>query len=140
MHKIYLIACVKKKQPIAAKARELYISPLFKLSLAYAKKQMPDAIYILSAKYGLVELDQVVEPYEQTLIGKNKQIIKEWGEKVKSQLEKKANLREDQFVFLAGEKYQQALHPHISNDENPLKGLGLGKRLKFLKEQISNVE
>ena len=140
MKRIFLIACVKKKQAIPAKARELYTSPLFRLSLCYAEKQHPDAIYILSAKHGLVELNQILEPYEQTIIGKNKQVLQAWGEKVKGQLEKKANLQKDQFVFLAGEKYQQALRPYILNYENPLQGLGLGKRLKFLKGQISNVK
>lgn len=51
--KIGLISCVSKKLNCKTKAKDLYTSPLFKYSLAYARKLNPDKIYILSAKYGL---------------------------------------------------------------------------------------
>jgi hypothetical protein len=64
---IILISCVKKKLPHRAKAQDLYISTLFRLNLDYARSLKPDAIYILSAKYGLVSLDQAIDPYDITL-------------------------------------------------------------------------
>ena len=64
---IVLISCVKKKASQPRPARELYISDLFRKSLKYAQSLSPDAIYILSAKYGLLSLDTVIEPYDVTL-------------------------------------------------------------------------
>ena len=55
---IVLIPCVSKKLNYGAKAKDLYISPLFKYSLAYARKLNPDMIYILSAKHRLVDLNE----------------------------------------------------------------------------------
>jgi hypothetical protein len=58
LKKIVLVSCVKSKLSHPAKARDLYISTLFKSNLEYACRQNPDGIYILSAKYGLLELDR----------------------------------------------------------------------------------
>jgi len=46
--KIRLISCVSKNLNCKAKAKDLYTSPFFKKSLAYARKLNPDKIYILS--------------------------------------------------------------------------------------------
>jgi len=51
-------------------------------------------------------------------------------------LKKVADLDHDQFVFLAGERYRRFLIPKIKRYEIPLKGLGIGKQLKFLKERL----
>lgn len=48
-------------------AKDMYVSDLFKKSLEYARRLNPAKIYILSAKYGLLELDDMIEPYEITL-------------------------------------------------------------------------
>jgi len=54
--KIVLISCVKSKRKYPAKAKDLYTSTLFQSNLQYAYQLKPDAIYILSAKYGLSEI------------------------------------------------------------------------------------
>ncbi|QQR92713.1 MAG: hypothetical protein IPJ89_00510 [Candidatus Iainarchaeum archaeon] len=138
MRTIYLIGCVKKKATIPSIARQLYISPLFKLSLRYAEKQKPDAIYILSAMHGVMELNQTIAPYNQTLLGKKVTELHAWGARVKAQLEAKADLKKDQFIFLAGNNYQSALRPHLTHWNDPLAGLGLGKRLHWLKEHTTH--
>jgi hypothetical protein len=132
MRKIILISCVSQKLAHIAKAGFLYTSPLFKKSLAYAQSLNPDAIYILSAKYGLVELDQEIEPYDLTLNHMSADQIKTWAARVLAQLSEKADLRQDHFIFLAGQKYRQYLLPKIKSYEIPLKGLPIGKQLQFL--------
>lgn len=62
MKKIVLISCVSQKRSHRSKAKDLYISALFKKNLAYARRLNPDAIYILSAKYGLVDLETEIDP------------------------------------------------------------------------------
>ena len=86
MKKIVLISCVSKKQPHRAKAKDLYISPLFRKNMAYAQKLKPDAVYILSAKYGLLDLEADIEPYDLTLNNMPVGEIKAWAENVLEQL------------------------------------------------------
>ena len=83
MNKIILISCVSKKLARKVMTKDLYISPLFKMNLAFAHSLRPDRIFILSAKYGLVGLEQELEPYEQTLNTMSVNEIKRWAEKVR---------------------------------------------------------
>jgi len=133
--KILLISCVSKKRTLKSKARDLYISPLFKKSLQYALKLNPDQIFILSAKYGLVSLDEEIEPYDLTLNTMQAAEIKVWAESVIRQLSNQTNLQEDQFVFLAGEKYRRYLVQHLAHVEIPFEGLTIGRQLQRLSEQ-----
>jgi cytoplasmic iron level regulating protein YaaA (DUF328/UPF0246 family) len=148
MKKIILISCAAKKLKTKAKAQDLYISTLFKESLKYAYSFNPDKIYILSALYGLVELDTEIEPYNVTLSSKsnknpelislNKTQISEWGEKVINQLQNISNIDVDVFIFLAGQPYIKPLRQYI-HDKNivePMKGLRLGERIHFLQTVI----
>lgn len=138
MVRIVLISCVSKKLQHKAKAKDLYISPLFKYSLKYAESIKPDNIFILSAKYGLLELEQEIEPYNITLNEMSSKEIEIWTKKVIEQLSKVSDLKTDEFIFLAGIKYRKYLLPHISEYNDPLKGLSMGRRLKFLKERTLN--
>lgn len=79
--KVVLLSCVSKKLPHRAKAEVFYASPLFRLSLEFAKKLKPDEIFILSAKYGLVELGEEIDPYDITLNNMPKRDRKLWAQK-----------------------------------------------------------
>ena len=136
MNKIVLISCASRKLNNKAKTKELYNSVLFKYNLKYAQSLNPDEIFILSAKHGLLSLDDEISPYNETLNTMKDNEIKEWGLKVLEKLRDKIDLRNDEIIFLAGEKYRRYLIPSISNYKIPLQGLGIGKQLKFLKENI----
>ncbi len=140
MKKIVLISCVSKKLTYKSKAKDLYISPLFKFNLKYSNSLSPNKIFILSAKYGLVDLEEEIEPYNKTLNKMRKQEIKEWSEKVINQLKEQTDLQEDEFIFLAGERYRKYLIPYIKNYKIPMQGLGIGKQLKYLKESLEKKE
>jgi len=144
--RIVLIACVSKKLDRKAIAKDLYISQLFKNSLTYANKQKADKIFILSALHYLLKLDDVIEPYNVTLsnIPKSKRkaglkILTStekvgWGNKVIELLSKESNLKDDEFIILAGQEYIKPLLGKISKLSNPLKGLKQGQRVKYLNE------
>ncbi|KKG11768.1 hypothetical protein EO98_16015 [Methanosarcina sp. 2.H.T.1A.6] len=138
MSKIVLISCVSKKLPYKTKAKDLYVSPLFKYNLKYAKSLNPDKILVLSAKYGLVDLEREIEPYDKTLNNMPSKEIKKWADCVIGQIKKEANPEEDEFIFLAGEKYRKYLLPHISKYQIPLEGLKIGEQLQYLKMRCSN--
>lgn len=135
MVKTVLISCVSKKLDHSAKARDMYISPLFKLSLKYAQKLNPDKIFILSAKYHLLPLDKEIEPYNVTLNNMSVNEIKSWAEEVVRELGENADLENDNFIILAGENYAKFIRDKLKHVEEPLKGLSIGNRLKFLKSK-----
>lgn len=150
MKTIVLISCVSKKRTVISKAKEMYISPLFKMSMEYAEKLNPDKIYILSAKHHLLEVDDEIEPYNVTLsnVPKSKrnsdlnvlnaQEKKEWGQKVLELLDEKTNLKEDEYIILAGNAYLKPISSGLKdvNFAVPLDKLPIGKRLSFLKKEI----
>lgn len=135
--KVVLISCVKAKLDHEALARDLYISSLFRKNLAYARSLCPDRIFVLSAKYGLVNLDQKLEPYEQTLKTMSAREIKEWSIGVVRQLEKKLDFTNDEVIFLAGNKYRKYLQPLFTKTSVPLEGMSIGRQLQFLTNQAT---
>lgn len=137
MSTVILISCVSKKLQSKARARELYISPLFRMNLKYAQRFSPEKVFILSAKYGLVGLDEEIEPYDVTLDKLSARERREWATKVVSQLKEHCDLKKDHFVILAGQKYRQHLLSHLKSYEVPLAGLPIGKQLQFLKRETS---
>ena len=134
MKHIILISCVSQKLTIKSKAKDLYISTLFKKNLEYALSLNPSQIFILSAKYGLVELDETIEPYDKTLNNMSSFEKKEWAELVVNKLRKLTDLRKDKFTFLAGNNYRKYLIPHLKFYEIPMNGLPIGKQLQWLTE------
>mgnify|MGYP000073338736 CR=1 FL=1 len=145
MRKIILIGCVSSKEKSINKAKKLYKGPLFKNSLKYANSLKSDKIFIISALHYLLDLEEEIAPYNVTLsnIPKSKQkngikILstkekEEWGKIIINQLQNKFDLKNDKFIFLAGNEYIKPIFPFLNHWEDPLKGLKIGERIKFLK-------
>lgn len=134
--KIGLISCSQQKLGHPALARELYCSPLFRMSLAYAESHC-EKVYVLSAKHELVELDQFLHPYDVTLNKMPKQMRQGWGIRVAGKIFQRHPA--GQFLLLAGADYMLAIrhgtnYEHQKRIEDPLKGMMIGERLSFLKK------
>jgi hypothetical protein len=138
MARVVFISCVSKKLSHRAKARDLYVSPLFRMNLAYAESLKPDAIFVLSAKYGLLDLEQEIEPYDQTLNKMSERERRVWAERVAGQLETRVNTAKDEAIFLAGENYRRYLLPRFAYAQAPLSGLSIGRQLQYLKRKLSH--
>jgi len=136
MNRIVLISCVKSKLNHPARAEHLYISPLFKYNLAYARKLKPNHIFILSAKYGLLRLTDKIAPYEKTLKTMPVAERRAWAESVLAKLSKYASLSNDDFIFLAGDSYREYLIPQIQHYQIPFEGVSFGNQLKALKKLV----
>jgi hypothetical protein len=134
--RIALVACCGQKLDRAAPASELYISPLFKKAAAYARTF--SGWYILSAKYGLVRPDAVIEPYNCTLLKMRKADRVVWGLKVLKQMIAEGIARAE-LVALAGAKYTEPLVRAGLSVETPMKGLGIGKQLRWLTRKAHGV-
>jgi len=137
MSKIILISCVSKKLNLKSKAKDIYVSSLFKKSLEYAELQNPDKIFILSAKYGLLKLNKKIEPYNQTLNLMTNYEKKSWSELVLKQLKKETNIKKDKFIFLAWDSYRKFIIPSLNDIEIPMEGLIIWEQLKFLSNNIN---
>ncbi len=139
MKQIILISCVSKKKEYETIASEMYESTLFKLSLQYAKTLDFDKKYILSALYGLLELSDVINPYDLTLNNMKSKDRVIWADKVLQQLaDKKIDLNNTEFIFLAGSKYRENLIKHMKNYKIPLEGLRIGEQLSYLKRELNH--
>jgi len=135
MTKIVLISCARKKINQECMAKDLYISPLFRKNLQYARSLAPDDILILSAKYGLLKLEDEIKSYDKTLNRMRSSELEDWANLVLGQLQKVSDLDKDEFIFLAGNNYRKFLLPRIKNYKIPLQGLGIGKQLRWLTEK-----
>ena len=136
MSRIALISCTSLKEDYDCSAIELYSkSPTFRLAYAYAEI-VADDIYILSAKYGLVSKDQVLAPYNDTLLDKSEDEKKEWSKNVLAQLKDIASPEKDEFVIMAGNNYCKYLLPSITNVCLPLEGKRQGERQPALRRLI----
>lgn len=137
---VVFIGCVKTKEDHRCEAQDLYISPLFEKSFAYAKQLTSNggSIYILSAKYHLLPIDKVVSPYDLTLNEMSADEKREWSDKVISMCEKSNIKQDDHIVFLCGENYMHYLKEYFTNYECPLDGLALGESMHWLDENTKD--
>ena len=135
---IALISCGKKKSLNATEAQFLYTSPLFRKTLKYAETILrPDRIFILSAKHGLLKLDEVIEPYNETLKDKKREEQKIWANKIISQLKSECDIEKDKFIILAGHDYYQDLAKSLPNIDIHFKNLDLFKRTALLTRKLN---
>jgi hypothetical protein len=79
--RVGLVGCVKRKGPVAAPAGELYVSPLFAGRRRFVEASC-DRWFILSARHGLVDPDEVVEPYDESLVAAGVGERHAWAERV----------------------------------------------------------
>jgi hypothetical protein len=114
----------------------MYTSDLFKKSLEYAKSLKPNKIYILSAKYGVLELDEIISPYEQTLNAMTEKERKIWAYKVVKQCEEKGVDFTEKAVFLCGKNYRKYVMQKFKSSSAPLSKMGIGQQLQYYKNNI----
>lgn len=132
MTTIALVSCVKTKLPYAARAEELYASALFRALRAYAGTHS-DQWYILSAEHGVLSPEELVHPYEKTLLHMRSEERRHWATAVANQLELVLPPR-CRIVFLAGQRYREHLEPLLRQRGHqvdvPFRGLRMGEQLR----------
>jgi hypothetical protein len=132
---VVLISCVGKKKSRKFKAKDLYDSTWFRYAWRYAQSLNPDKIFILSAKYGLVDPETEIQPYEETLNSKSDNDIRVWAIAVLNALREKTDLPNDMFTILAGEKYRRHLVGYLPNYNVPMDGMRIGQQLSWLRQR-----
>lgn len=132
---IGLVACGKTKLPHLALARELYVGTLFKLSVQWLEPRCSNWA-ILSAKHGVLLPHQVVEPYEQTLVGAPWDEVQGWHRRTNQQL--RQLFPEQRFLVIAGHEYLGAVTGLPF--EQAFGGLPIGRKMQAIKAALAQGE
>ncbi len=129
-----LISCTKAKLSKPAPARDLYSSPAFQMKCLLAERAGASWV-VLSAKHGILQPDDVVEPYDETLTAMGVAARKAWARNVLPTLIPLA-LEAGHVVCLAGQRYIEFLVQPMTGAgvsvSQPLKGLRQGEQLAWL--------
>ena len=139
MSTMYLVSCVARKRDESVAAKDLYVSDWFVKARAYVERVGADCWFILSARYGLVDPEAVIAPYEQTLNAMGVAARRAWAARVLDQLRPKLN-GVDRVVMLAGLRYREFLIDDIRarcpSVEVPLAGRRIGEQLGWFKREL----
>ena len=134
---LYLVSCVSLKRPVPAPAKDLYTSPWFRKARACVEA-VGCPWYILSAKYGLVDPNSTIDPYDRTLktMPVNGRCV--WASGVIEHVAPRlAGVHS--VTFLAGKTYREFLEPELRRRGLtiyvPMEGLGIGRQLSWLADQ-----
>jgi hypothetical protein len=133
MSVVYLVSCVAGKRSSPTLAKDLYVSEWFRRAREYVEA-MGGPWFILSAKYGLVSPDELLEPYEETLNTMSKGERRAWADRVQRQMDQRPT-RTDRIVVLAGKHYREFLMDYLRRRaaivDVPLEGLRIGEQLHW---------
>lgn len=127
---IAFISCSKTKKKKSCPAKEMYQGTLFKKTLTYTFPKFK-SIFILSAKYGLLDLETIIDPYELTLKTFSKKEKQKWANDIRKQIESKKI--QTPIIVFAGKDYTEYL---MDLFVCPLKGIPLGCQLKWFNDRL----
>lgn len=142
MKKCCIVPCGKKKREGFHPAKDLYIGNYAKTMIEYAEKFHKDDYLIISAKYGFVRPDEVIESYDVTI--RDNDAISD--EELYKQVKEKGLINYDTWILLCGENYYKKIEKVLRRlkaegfeirVERPLKGLRQGEQIKRVKDAIA---
>jgi hypothetical protein len=147
---VIIVSCSAGKADKPAQAQDLYTGDLFKKQAELAKLMVASGVakawYILSAKHGLIDPTQIIEPYDVAMGDLTKQEMQALKRRVARQLPTPISAPHyrwaDGVIALCGEKYRQVLSYYCDDIAIPLinltPGMGIGSQKKWLKERIAD--
>lgn len=140
--RIALVSCCGEKLGHVAPARQLYRSQLFRKSAAWVEQQGLEW-FVLSAAYGLIKPDDQLAPYDKSAARMSPEERAIWASMVAEQIDYRfSEDPELEIVLLAGQAYTGWI-PMVApfcKVEQPLQGMQIGERLRWLTEQLHDNE
>ena len=136
------IGCSKEKVDHPTTAEKLYTSIIFKRTLHLAKEIVNHKgghIYVLSAKHHLLELDDIVEPYNETLAHSSVSIRKDWSKVVLNQIIEKGIDFNEETIFFAGNSYTKYIIKYFPNSIEMYSHLTQGYIQRMSSQLYTNV-
>lgn len=132
--RVALVACSARKSKAAARAEDLYEGTLYRAARAVARGC--DRWFIVSALHGLLAPDQLVEPYEHSLVTASRATRRAWVERVAPSL---AALRPATLVVMAGANYRDAIRGGATIIPRGMERIGIGSQVRRLQEGGSSM-
>lgn len=133
MKTLAIISCGAKKKSIPSKAVDLYEGVLFKAALSFVKRNTLNFV-IISAKHAILKPEQVVAPYEMRIDQMNNDKYKLWALRVDASIRE---IAPEEIIWLCPIAYWKLPSQILGNavkQNFPLKGLGIGRQIKWLKQ------
>ncbi|MFJ9248516.1 DUF6884 domain-containing protein [Streptomyces sp. NPDC101776] len=135
---LVVIPCGSRKLDRPARAADLYIGSYHRACRGAAEALRPDRLLILSARYGLLDLDDVVEPYD-TPHGTTDAVT---SQLVLEQATLRGIVHLDPVLALGGARHVGLVHSVWPHALTPLAGTrGMGEqmaRLAALRKGVAN--
>jgi hypothetical protein len=142
MKRVVLVQCTnsKREHPDGCRAADLYYpSQYYRAQRAYAESA-GDEWFIQSAKHGLLDPEDHVEPYDKR--PKDIDDVDVWAVGIADDLEERV-APPAEIELLGGKAYTDPLVPQLEargyDAIEPLRGLGIGERKAKLKEMEAEV-
>ena len=139
-----LVSCTSKKANRPCKAVEMYWpSAFFRKIYTYAKENNQH-VGILSAKYGFLLPENIIEPYDISLNDMPTHLKRKWSVKVLNQLTKWINPSEINTInFYAGKNYRSLLIPELEalgfRTSTPLGKLRIGEQMHWINRELGRI-
>ena len=125
---LVIVGCGARKRADRAPAAGLYTGPYFRACLATATAiAARDHVLILSARYGLLALDDQVDPYDLTLGQPGAIDARQLAEQAHAR-----GLFGSAVIALCGARYAALLGEIWADVRTPLAGLGIGQQRHVL--------
>lgn len=135
MTKICIVGDSRTQLSIRALAENMFTSTLFKRSRDYARSQC-DVWYIASAHYGLLEPDELIDPYSVTIDSLSDEERFKVTQRIVQGLYRRGVSTNDSFVILTKAAYSNILEPVLAarsyDARYPLAGKGIVQQLWWL--------
>lgn len=142
--KIGLVSCGKEKARVPCEARNFYCSEMFTRSVALVERTC-DEWHILSAKYGVVNPNEIISPYE-LVVKKGRNVNRNGHEEIELTAEDRALWYKEvnlhlRTQFPGAEFYALVTSAHIPaldglRYEWPLAGVTIFERIKTVNELL----
>ncbi|MEO8488991.1 DUF6884 domain-containing protein [Pseudomonas sp.] len=133
---VCLVACTSRKSGQPTTAEFIYRSPLFLAARSYAQ-QRADQWFILSAKHGLLSPEEVIAPYNESLLNQSEAQRQAWAADVHKALNARVPAG-GRVIFLAGSAYRSYLAPAFEAEGRetaaPMSALGIGSQVAWLQK------
>jgi hypothetical protein len=141
MSRIGLVSGSSSQLKIRALAERSYTSAWFQKARVYAINKC-DRWYILSPHYGLIEPDQLIDPYTDKFRDFSREDQFKWAQRVLVELGRTRLTTMDTIVILASTAYRDLLAPMFEarnfRYEAPLVGMGITNQMKWLRDEVED--
>ena len=133
------IACTKSKEDHKCKAKDIYTGALFTKSYELAQRLDNPRIFILSAKYHLLDPEKEIDPYNAYLGDFNSDERHAWADEVYKEMQDAHIDFNAKTYFFCGEHYIEYLRDYFPNRVEMFSDQGgLGYILEHLDELIAS--